>query len=100
MRRSICAVLLLACVAALPAGAQASTLQLSATTGSREVDLTWAPQRGPVVIRRDGARLAKVNAPKNSYADRTVQPGRSYRYTIESASGTTAATDVALPAYL
>jgi hypothetical protein len=98
MRRSICALLLFACVAALPAGAQASTLQLSATTGAREVDLTWS-RSGPVVLRRDGVQIAKLGAKTSSFADHDVQPGRSYRYTV-TAGHSTAATDVALPAYL
>ncbi|MCW2966836.1 MAG: hypothetical protein JWM71_608, partial [Solirubrobacteraceae bacterium] len=49
----------------------------------------------PVVVRRDGARIATLPAGATSFADHDVRPGRSYAYRVGSASAR-----VALPAYL
>src|SRR3954463_10040378 len=99
MTRSICAAALFVCLL-VPAGAQAAPLSVTATIGAREVDLAWAPQSQPVVLRRNGDRIASLGAGASSYADRGVQPGRHYRYNVQSAGGgTLGGASVALPAY-
>lgn len=97
MTRSLCTLLALACLA-LPAGAQAAPLHLSASLGSRAVDLAWGPQSAPATLLRDGSRIATLPAGARSYSDRTAQPAHRYAYRV-LAGGASAAAEISLPAY-
>jgi chitodextrinase len=64
----------------------------AASTTATSVRLTWSPASGTTnvdgyLVQRSGTSVGSVSPPTNSFLDKGLTPGSTYRYTVVAVSG-------------